>query len=83
MTNNNQSYRPECKQRGNNNNDNNNKINSKGVDFFNTLGRRISACTSDIRETAFLFQRLSLTIQRFNAVRFNESFCFKNADLDS
>ena len=58
-------------------------INSKGVDFFNTLGRRISACTSDMRETAFLFQRLSLTIQRFNAVCFNGSFCFKNADLDS
>ena len=58
-------------------------INSKGVDFFNTLGRRISACTSDMRETACLFQRLSLTIQRFNAVCLNGSFCFKNADLDS
>ena len=58
-------------------------INSKSVDFFNTLGRCISACTGDMRETAFLFQRLSLTIQRFNAVCFNRSFCFKNADLDS
>ena len=43
-------------------------INSKGEDFFNDLGRRISACTSDTRETAVLFQRLSLTVQRFNAV---------------
>ena len=42
-------------------------INSKGKDFFNNLGRRISACTRDMRETAFLFQRLSLTIQRYNA----------------
>jgi hypothetical protein len=58
-------------------------INSKGVDFFNTIGRRISACTSDMRETAFLFQRLSLLIQRYNAVCVNGSFCFKNADLDS
>ena len=30
-------------------------INSKGADFFKTLGRRISACTGDMRETAFLF----------------------------
>ena len=52
-------------------------INSNGVDFFNTLGRRISACTSDMRETAFLFQRLSLTIQRFNTGCFNGCFCFK------
>ena len=58
-------------------------INSKGADFFYTLGQRISACTSDMRETAFLFQRLSLTIQCINAVCFNGSFCFKNADLDS
>jgi len=43
-------------------------INSKGTDLFNQLDRPISACTSDKRETAFLFQRLSLTIQRFNAV---------------
>ena len=44
--------------------------------------RRISACTSDMQETAFLFQLFSLTIQRFNAICicFNGSFCFKNAD---
>lgn len=58
-------------------------INSKGTVFLNQLGRRISACTSDMRETAFLFQRLSLTIQRFNAVCFHTSFNFNNADLDS
>ena len=58
-------------------------INSKGVDFFSTLGGRISACSDDVRETAFLFQRLSLTIQRFNAVCFNGSFCLKNTDPDS
>ena len=57
-------------------------INSKGTVFLNQLGRRISACTNDMRETAFLFQRLSLTIQRFNAVCFKGSFCFNNADFD-
>jgi hypothetical protein len=58
-------------------------INSKGSVFINQLGRRLSTCTGDMRETAFLFQRLSLTIQRFNAVCFNGCFCFNNADLDS
>jgi hypothetical protein len=57
-------------------------INSRGADFLNTLGRRISACTGDMRETAFLFQRLSLAFQSFNAVCFNGSFYF-NADPDS
>jgi hypothetical protein len=58
-------------------------INSKGVEFFNQLGRRLTASTGDMRETSYLFQRLSLTIQRFNAVCFNGSFCFINADFDS
>jgi hypothetical protein len=57
-------------------------INSKGKDFLNDLGRRISACTRDMRETAFLFQRLSLTIQRFNAVCIIGSFCFDVAEMD-
>ena len=58
-------------------------INSKATDFLSQLGRRISACTGDMRETACLLQRLSLTIQRFSAVCFNGCFCFDNADLDS
>ena len=58
-------------------------INSKGLVFFNQLGRRLAASTGDMRETAFLFQRLSLTIQRFNAICFNGSFVFDNADHDS
>ena len=58
-------------------------INSKGVVFFNQLGRRLADCTGDMRETAFLYQRLSLTIQRFNAICFNGSFALNNADHDS
>ena len=52
-------------------------INSKGVVFFNQLGRRLAASTGDMRETAFLFQRLSLTIQRFNTICFNGSFALQ------
>ena len=38
------------------------------------LGRRLSAATSDAKETAHLFQRLSIALQRFNAVCVIDSF---------
>ena len=43
-------------------------INSVGLEFLGDLGRRITQVTDDIRESAFLFQRLSVLIQRYNAV---------------
>ena len=48
-------------------------INSKGITFFSELGRRLAAQSGDKRETAFLFQRLSVAIQRFNAICFHGS----------
>src|SRR6218665_2008810 len=39
-----------------------------------TWAKRLTLNTGDIRETAFLFQRLSTTIQRFNAVAFRGTF---------
>jgi len=44
------------------------------ADFISALSHRISTHTDDPRETFFLFQRLSVTIQRFNAVCFANSF---------
>ena len=41
-------------------------INTKGISFLNELGHRLSARTSEPRETAFLFQRISIAVQRFN-----------------
>jgi len=38
------------------------------------LGRRLSASTGEARETAFLLQRLSIAVQRFNAVMNEETF---------
>jgi len=38
------------------------------MDFLNDLGKRVTQSTDDYRENAFLFQRLSILIQRFNAV---------------
>jgi len=43
-------------------------INKDGMDFLSDLGRRITQSTDDHRESAFLFQRLSMLIQRYNAV---------------
>ena len=43
-------------------------INKNGVNFLSDLGRRITQSTDDHLESAFLFQRLSVLIQRYNAV---------------
>ena len=42
--------------------------NKDGIDFLSDLGRRITQSTDDHRESAFLFQQLSMLIQRYNAV---------------
>ena len=47
-------------------------INSDGLEFLGDLGRRITQVTDDIRESAFLFQRLSVLIQRYNAVAIHQ-----------
>jgi len=44
------------------------------VDFLTTLGNKIAQQTGDKRETAFLFQRLSVLVQRFNCVLLHDSF---------
>ena len=49
-------------------------INQAGCDFLSSLGHRLSLVTDDPRESSFLFQRLSVSIQRFNSVCFCNSF---------
>jgi hypothetical protein len=49
-------------------------INSEAVDFLVELGQPIAANYKDNWEASFLFQRLSVLIQRFNAVAFQWSF---------
>ena len=46
---------------------------SSGTALLNELGRRISVVTGDARERSFLYQRLSVTIQRYNAISFRGS----------
>jgi len=43
-------------------------INKDSMHFLSDLGGRITQSTDDHRESAFLFQRLSVSIQRYNAV---------------
>jgi len=46
------------------------KINNSRLDLIKELGKRLTLNTGGIRETSFLFQCLSTTIQRFNDVAF-------------
>ena len=40
----------------------------EALEFLQELGKRISVATGDKRETAFLFQRLSIALQKGNAL---------------
>jgi len=46
----------------------------EGSAFLSQLGRLISSATRDSREQSFLMQRISIAIQRFNAVCFRGTF---------
>jgi len=48
--------------------------NESAVHFLTTLGKKIAQQTGDERETAFLFQRLSVLVQRFSCVLLHDSF---------
>jgi len=50
--------------------------------FLTELGRWLSASTREPRETAFLYQRLSITVQRFNAVLIQETFDLSDRQPD-
>jgi hypothetical protein len=49
-------------------------INESGLSLLKELGRRITKVSGDTRERAFLLQRLSILIQRGNAMAFSGSF---------
>jgi len=45
------------------------------MSYISDLVHRISWVTDDLQDTSFLFQRISVDIQRFNAGIFKNSFC--------
>jgi len=46
---------------------------SSAIRLLNDLGRRISLISGDTRETSHLYQRVSVLVQRFNAVLLHDS----------
>ena len=42
--------------------------------FLSELGHRLASVTGDPRETTYLFQRVSLAVQRYNSVAFKGNF---------
>ena len=57
-------------------------IGSKATIFLKELGRRLTLATDNPLETEHLFQRLSVALQRFNAVRVLGCFGGKQDDVD-
>ena len=49
-------------------------MNDYAYHFLRRLGRKISEVSGDSREGSFIYQRLSVTIQRSNAALFHKSF---------
>jgi len=49
-------------------------VGNEATEFLSALGKRLTARSDDPRESTFLFQRLSVLIQRYNAVAFKGSF---------
>ena len=47
---------------------------SESAKFIEDLGRRITLITGELMETTYLFQRISVTLQRGKAVAFRNTF---------
>jgi len=48
--------------------------NHQAVELVQELGRRMTPVTENTREATYLFQRMSLALQRGNAVSFHSTF---------
>jgi len=49
-------------------------MNSAGLKLVSDIGRRTTQVSNDNRDSAFLFQRLLVLIQRFNSVAIRGTF---------
>ena len=57
-------------------------MNVAALSFLSQLGKRLTAATSDIRESSFLFQRISVAIQRFHCLALLDTFDVDFTDPD-
>jgi len=58
-------------------------INESATSFLHDLGRRISLVSGEDREPQFLFQRISVAIQRFNAMLLHDGFCLPTTRISA
>ena len=49
-------------------------VNQSSIAFFSELGRKIVSISGDNQEPSFLFQHISITVQRFNSILPHNSF---------
>ena len=57
-------------------------INTSAIDILSQLGSRICQVSGELRSTQFLFQRLSVVLQRYNSILLYQSFvAVDDADL--
>ena len=56
-------------------------INLSGLDFISDIGRLTAEITGEPRSTQFLFQRLSVAVQRFNSVAFRGTFSISQSAI--
>ena len=55
-------------------------INTAATDFLTSLGRRIALITGEVKETSYLFQRISICLQRYNALAVRSSLVSEIVD---
>ena len=59
-------------------------VKDSGAAFVNRIGSRIRAISGDVREVQFLWQRLSIAVQRYNVICLNGTFeAFQNGAKNS
>jgi len=54
---------------------------STTLNFISKLGRRICVLAEDARETSYLFQRISIMLQRFNSMLLHDTLPVDLPDL--
>jgi hypothetical protein len=52
-------------------------LSADACDLLADIGSRTSAVSGEARETSFLFQRISVVVQRYNAILLHDSFIFE------
>jgi hypothetical protein len=57
-------------------------VGSRATRFLKELGRRLTVATDNPLETSYLFQRVSIALQRFNAICVMDSFGKEQIDND-